>query len=468
MIHPVAVMVRIGTGDHRSMVATKSKRIAMSRTALFRCLIFGLSLFLWGCSSARLMMPTPNVLLTAPDDPYQNLSSPQKSTDVQLLYFTDRAHEYNSAGALAYGYERSGSIAFGTAVVELGVDITWEELLNASLTHERVKPVKLALGEVAELVRTPNTPLPYTYIDGKITEEPTMVALLEEARVLATKVLQQRLAETSRKDLFIYIHGYHNSFADAAFDMAELWHFIGRSGVPIIYSWPAGFPGLFGYAYDRESSEFTIWHLRETLLFLSEIPEVEKIHIIAHSRGTDVATAALREITLKTRAAGIDPRIKYKIHNFVLAAPDLDVMVAEQRIDGDNLPLSVNRFTIYTSPDDRAISFAQRIFRSPQGRIGTFRFKELTEFQKNMMEFYGGSNFAVIQFQGASSELRELSRSLDSHGHSYFRNEPTVSSDLVLMLRDDLDPGAPGRPLEYLGSNFWRIPKGYPADSSKQ
>lgn len=440
----------------------------MSRKALLHCLIIGLPLLLWSCSSARLMMPTPNVLLTEPDKPYQNLSSPQKSTEVQLLYFTDRVPEHNSAGILTYGYERSGSIAFGTAAVELGVDITWEELLNASLTHERAKPVKLALGELSELVRTPNTPLPYAYMDGKITEDPAMVAIMEKANLSVTEVLQQRLTETSRKELFIYIHGYRNSFADAAFAMAELWHFLGRTGVPIIYSWPAGFPGFFGYTYDRESSEFTIWHLREILRFLSEIPEVEKIHIIAHSRGTDVATAALREITLKTRAAGIDPKIKYKIHNFVLAAPDLDVMVAEQRIDGDNLPLSVKRFTIYTSPDDRAIFYAQRLFRSPQGRIGTFRFEKLTESQREMMEFYGSSNFSIIQFLGSSSELSELSQRLDPHGHSYYRSEPTVSSDLVLMLRDDFDPGPPGRPLVYLGSNVWRIPTGYPTDTSEQ
>jgi len=31
------------------------------------------------------------------------------------------------------------------------------------------------------------------------------------------------------------------------------------------------------------------------------------------------------------------------------------------------------------------------------------------------------------------------------------------------MLRDDLDPGPPGRPLESLGNKFWRVPPGYPA-----
>jgi hypothetical protein len=43
-----------------------------------------------------------------------------------------------------------------------------------------------------------------------------------------------------------------------------------------------------------------------------------------------------------------------------------------------------------------------------------------------------------------------------------------VASDVVLMLRDDLDPGTPGRPLEPLGPHFWRVPPGYPGGKPAQ
>ena len=134
-------------------------------------------------------------------------------------------------------------------------------------------------------------------------------------------------------------------------------------------------------------------------------------------------------------------------------------MVAEQRLDRDKLALSAKRFTIYTSPDDRAIGLAKRLFRSPLGRIGNFKPEDMTAYQKDMAEFYGASDFAIIQFPGASDSYVLQG---DRYGHSYFRNAPTVSSDLVIMLREDLDPGPPGRPLEYIGSNYWRIPPGYP------
>ena len=405
------------------------------------------------------MMPTPNVYINAKIDPYNNLAEGLKNNKVRLFYVTDRLPEKDGKGNLRYGHGRSSSLAFGTAEVDLGQDITWEELLEASRIQKRLKPVIMTLGEVVELVRSPDVPIPYTIVNGNLKEEPTLKAEFDQAAQAFRKLLVQQLSLTPRKEVFIYIHGFRNYFSDAAFALAELWHFLGRIGVPIIYTWPAGYPGMFGYTYDRESSEFTVFHLREVLKRIASFPEVEKIHVIAHSRGTDVAVAALRELTIGANAAGRDARQQFKIHNFILAAPDLDVMVAEQRLDGDKLPLSVKRFTIYTSPDDKAIGYANKLFQSPRGRIGTFSPENVTKSLRAGMEFYGTSNLAIVHFLGASDLLYSEA---DRYGHSYFRDAPTVSSDVVLTLRDDLDPGSPGRPLEHMDLNFWRIPPGYP------
>jgi hypothetical protein len=139
--------------------------------------------------------------------------------------------------------------------------------------------VGLKLEQITEHTRGPNTPYPYALVDGQIVEEPTLVVKSKQASEAFRKKLLQQLALTPRKEIFIYIHGYHNTFDDAAFAMAELWHFIGRVGVPIIYTWPAGYPGLFGYTYDRESSEFTVFHLRKVLKFIGKFPEIDKVHL---------------------------------------------------------------------------------------------------------------------------------------------------------------------------------------------
>jgi esterase/lipase superfamily enzyme len=426
----------------------------------FTLIIIGVMALVWGCAAGpRKMMPTPNVYLNEAHDPYHALNPDLKSTQVRLFYVTDRAPEQDKAGNLRYGYGRSASLAFVDTVVDLGDNFTWEDLLQASRTQKRLKPVKLTLGKITEHIRGPKTPLPYAMVDGKIVEEPSWVAQSKQAAEAFRKELVQQLELTPRKEVFLYVHGFHNTFDDAAFAMAELWHFLGRIGVPMIYTWPAGFPGLFGYTYDRESSEFTVFHLRRVLKFIAGFPEVDKIHVIAHSRGTDVAVAALRELTIEMRAAGLDPQQELKLHNFILAAPDIDLQVAVQRVSGDHLPLSAKRFTVYTSPDDKAIGVARKLFQSPRGRVGTYGPESIDDYLKVGAEF-GKDNYFIVRFEGASGGFVDVG---DKYGHSYFRNAPTVSSDVVLMLRDDLDPGTPERPLEHIDLNFWRIPQGYPA-----
>lgn len=73
---------------------------------------------------------------------------------------------------------------------------------------------------------------------------------------------------------------------------------------------------------------------------------------------------------------------------------------------------------------------------------------------------YSGSNFAIVNFESASDATPSGGNRWE---HSYFRDAPTESSDVALMLRDDLDPGPPGRPREHIGRKFWRFPPGYPA-----
>jgi len=425
----------------------------------FSLLLSCIALLLTGCGGQRVLMPTPNLYLDAHRDFFGTLDPALQTTEVPLFFITDRAPEQDEEGKLRYGPERSASLAFGKVVVDLGRGATWEELLEASRTQQRAKPFALEILQVEELVRSAETPLPFTEVDGRIVLRPDVAVQLAKAKEDFRRLLVKQLSLTPRKEVFIFVHGYNNSFDDAAFAMAELWHFLGRIGVPIIYTWPAGYPGPFGYTYDRESSEFTVYHLRQVLELISSFPEVEKIHMIAHSRGTDVALNAMRELTLQARSSGVDPRERFKVHNLVLAAPDLDLQVGAERIVGDQLSLSVDRFTVYTSPRDKAIGVAARLFASPRGRLGTFGVEELSDSLRAVME-YSESNLAIVNFPATSYEG-------DRYGHSYFRDAPSVSSDLVLMLRDDLDPGPPGRPLESLGHKFWRVPPGYPAEEPR-
>ena len=66
------------------------------------------------------------------------------------------------------------------------------------------------------------------------------------------------------------------------------------------------------------------------------------------------------------------------------------------------------------------------------------------------------TNIDFVDFEGDA----------DRFGHSYFLTNPNASSDLVLLLRYGFAPGEEnGRPLEYLGAGFWRIPDDFPSPS---
>ena len=110
--------------------------------------------------------------------------------------------------------------------------------------------------------------------------------------------------------------------------------------MPVLYSWPAGKAGLLtGYTHDRESGEFTVFHLKEFIRTVAAMGEIEQINITAHSRGTDVILTALRELVIEASASGNNPRKALKVENLVLIALDLDVEVTSQRTVAEALPL---------------------------------------------------------------------------------------------------------------------------------
>ena len=124
--------------------------------------IFLLVPLLTACSGPRVMMPTPNIYVdSGTTDTYSGLHQNLKSTEVPLFYITDRAPEQDENGNLKYGYMRSTSLAFGSTVVDLGEDITWEQLLEASRTDKRLDDVKMEVRELNDIVRRPTAPPPY-------------------------------------------------------------------------------------------------------------------------------------------------------------------------------------------------------------------------------------------------------------------------------------------------------------------
>jgi esterase/lipase superfamily enzyme len=425
--------------------------------------VIAVPLILAGCATTHPMMPTPALYTGAQAKPlFAGAPARSQSPTLDVLYVTDRAPAKDANEASPYSADRSRSMAWGSATVKFG-DVQWDELVKESTEAERAAPLNLTLGETKELGRFPPIPYELTVGPAGISRLPAVVDAHEKTRAELQAEIERRLGAAPRKEVVLYVHGVNNSFEDAATTMGELCHFLGREFVCAIFSWPAGGRrGLaFGYNVDRESSEYAVEDLLKTVRIIAETPGVGRIHVLAHSRGTDVVATALAELSVEAYAAGNTLPRRYHLGNVILMAPDIDADVALAKIlkvfSDPDLPFKGKanpgialepspqfKITIYVSPDDKALETSGWLFGSI-ARLGRIDAAMFTPHQIDEFRTFGEVD--VIQVRGTT----------DAFGHSYFVSNPEVSADIVAMVRYGLKPNEPGRPLTEVVRPFWRV-----------
>jgi esterase/lipase superfamily enzyme len=417
-------------------------------------ILLGLSLVACsGCASKTYLMPTPNAY-THPDwNPFAEVPPALQGDKVSVLYVTDRVPEKETPDHWQYGYHRSRSAAFGEAVVQIGKDMSWDALVQASRASKRSKKLELTVTATRELARFAQTPPTLVLTDAQMAshQAPPVDPQQAEAERRFRETLAARLAQTPRKEVFIFVHGFNNTLDDGVMTTAELWHFLGREGVPICYTWPAGM-GIFAYEYTLASTDFTVYHFKQALRLIASCPEVEKVNIIAHSRGTEVTTDTVRELYIELRAT-TDVQKTLKLGTVILAAADIDLDVAIARNGTERIGRAAERSALYICHRDKALGLSGWLFGGE--RVGDVDPKI---FNKEEIEALRHSQMLQL--------IDARVKKLGSHGHSYFHANPAVSSDLVLLMRYHLPPGAAnGRPLGVTKTGLWDIEDGYPGSA---
>lgn len=358
-------------------------------------------------------------------DPLPSLpGSSAPPAQAQLHFVTDRAEADAREGTLLLTAQRDPAMRYGVAGMRASAS-------EPEITHAET------------LLSFPATPLPLVEGGVGFQTDPETAARYGEAGRAMQENLAAALRASGQGDVLLYIHGYNSNFAHSLETLGALWRATGRAAVPLAYSWPAGNPGAFGYFKDRESGEFTIFHLKETLRLLAGVPGLDRIHIIAHSRGSDVVTTALRELVIESRAAGRDPRDVYRIENLILAAPDLDFSVVRQRLIAERFGTAFGRITVYMNPSDGALGLAQMLMAGT--RFGRLSFDELGDRERAIFRQIRNVHFIdVSAVTGASS-------------HTYFRGNPEVLADMAAVIATDALPDDPTRNLIHEEANFWRL-----------
>ena len=432
-----------------------------ARRAALAC---ALALLGAGCATTHPLMPTP--VLYAGEKPkplFGHIAADRQRSSLDLLFITDRMPAKDARDAIPYTTDRSRSMAFGSTTVEFGEGISWTALASESTAEKRTVALDLKLGPTKELGHYPPIPYEVVVTSSGILRAPAFVAAHEKAKQELQTEIARRLDLAPRKEVVLYVHGYNNTFEDAALTMGELCHFLGREFVCAIFSWPAGGKrgALMGYNVDRESSEFAVEHLLKAIRAIGGTPGLQTMHLLAHSRGTDILATALSELSIESYILESTISRRFKVGNVVLTAPDIDADVAPSKIyrvfSDPDIPRGKSpspygvvdpspefKVTIYVSPDDKALAAAGWLFGSI-ARLGRLDAKSLGPRE---IEKIGQSGlFDVVEVRGAT----------DFFGHGYFVSNPQVSADLIALLRYGLKPNEPGRPLDEVAKPFWRV-----------
>ena len=135
-----------------------------------------LGLSVTGCASTPKLMPTPNIYVYDGGYPESSVAMGLRSNEVDLLFVTDRAPETTADGMLKYGTGRSASLGFGSAVVAIGDELSWRELVEMSGATSRATSPAIQVTSRTELGRFPPTPHAFLVVDGKAREDPKVRA----------------------------------------------------------------------------------------------------------------------------------------------------------------------------------------------------------------------------------------------------------------------------------------------------
>lgn len=215
-----------------------------------------------------------------------------------------------------------------------------------------------------------------------------------------------QVARKSR-EAFVFIHGYCNTFQDALFRSAQMTFDMSFSGACLCYSWPSA-GKISSYLRDGVNAEWSVPHLEDFLMKLSSVPNIDQLHLVAHSMGNQVLVGAMENLQLKGQET--------RFNQILLTAPDIDAGVFHQV--HDKITAMADRVTLYASRNDRALKASGDFTDFP--RLG-----DISEgiFISDGMDTIDASDVDT-----------------DLYGHNYFAGSDSVLDDIRRLMDDGAPP----------------------------
>jgi esterase/lipase superfamily enzyme len=311
----------------------------------------------------------------------------QAFATVRVFYGTNRAPSGSLKPALYYGKER-GELEFGY------LDVTIPKLhREAELeTQPRWAEYVFDAGEARSR---------YVLLDK--------VVPLPRAQFLSQ--LRAQLSSGS-KDAFIFVHGFNNTFEDAARRAAQLIYDLDFDGTPLLYSWPSR-GSATAYTADEAAVGISGRRLAEFLEVVIAQSGAERVHLLAHSMGSRALIEAVQTYLARHPQSGRTP----VFGQIIFTAPDVD---RDYFVDAvQPLALAADRITLYASDNDYALRSSQFFHDAPRAGIAGAR---------------------IIRLGGLDT-IDMSSVPADMLGHNYFAANSGAIFDLFRLLwRGDPPP----------------------------
>jgi esterase/lipase superfamily enzyme len=312
------------------------------------------------------------------------------------------------------------------------------------------KPNKFYGGELNNQLKvgTCRVSIPRGHREGEI-ERPINIFGISLGESLGKHIVLEGINELTQKDFLeeisdkvnsleekkalIFIHGYNNTFDEAARRTAQIVYDVPfNNGIAGFYSWPSGGRTL-GYIRDQDKVDASVPYFEEFISKIVKSTKIEKLHLIAHSMGNRLLTLTLSNLSNKTALTS-----KLNIFNqIILAAPDIDQSVFENTI----LPWFKTigqRRTLYASDKDKALHLSE-IIREKNPRLGVAG------------EFLFVSN-GIDTVDASNVPPRE-------NNHSYIFNTKELLTDLFQLLENGSPPNKRRlKPRKKSNLPYWLLP----------
>lgn len=298
----------------------------------------------------------------------------------EVLFATDRAWESDQDPRYRLGSGRAEQ-TFGTAIFRLAAG---RPLGNVD---ERTNPI-IALDQLDE------------------------ASFLDRAA--------RALNGSERREIVIFIHGYHNKFVDASRTLALLAADVRFGALPILYSWPSDGVAM-RYPSDEEEVRASRDEFLAFLKRLSSIPGLAKIHVAAHSMGNRLVVEAMDRLAVQSAGHPLPP-----FHHVVMAAPDVYVTLFQQT--AASFVRHARRVTIYASDGDQALACSRKFHSNRRlGEAG--------------QDIFVSQGIETIDASGVGPSANS-SWFPCSAGHSYLMRNARVQADLQTLFLSELPPGS--------------------------